>query len=295
MRGSASVGPLFLVVQGAAGRSGPSQLEDELKLQRHLVEKPWGRSLIPPIFGQTNGRRVGEIWFEAPDGVDLPFLLKYIFTSEKLSVQVHPNDDQARERGGVRGKSECWYILDAEPGATIALGLRKTISSSELRESAASGHLDELMDWKPVEAGDFFYVPAGTIHAIGAGITLLEFQQNADLTYRLFDYGRPRELHLEDALAVSLAGPYYRECSGPTGTSDTILVNGPIFTLIRASSGAELLTRMEDHLRWVAPLAGSVRAGQEIASAGECLLVDSGVELELSPATVLLCGAEGSV
>lgn len=266
-----------------------------MKLQRHLVEKPWGRSLIPPIFGQTNGRRVGEIWFEAPDGADLPFLLKYIFTSEKLSVQVHPNDDQARERGGVRGKSECWYILDAEPGATIGLGLRKTISSSELRESAASGHLDELMDWKPVEAGDFFYVPAGTIHAIGAGIALLEFQQNADLTYRLFDYGRPRELHLEDALAVSLAGPYYRECSGPTGTSDTILVNGPIFTLIRASSGAELLTRMEDHLRWVAPLAGSVRAGQEIASAGECLLVDAGVGLELSAATVLLCGAEGSI
>ena len=164
-----------------------------MKLQRHLIDKPWGRNLIPPIFGATNGRRVGEIWFEPPYAADLPLLLKYIFTSEKLSVQVHPSDEQARARGGVRGKSECWYILEAEPGATIGLGLRKAISSVELRESAAAGHLEELIDWKPVKAGDFFYVPAGTIHAIGAGIGLLEFQQNADLTYRLFDYGRPRE------------------------------------------------------------------------------------------------------
>lgn len=222
-------------------------------------------------------------------------LLKYIFTSEKLSVQVHPNDEQARARGGARGKSECWYILEAEPGATIGLGLRKAISPAELRESAATGYLEELIDWKPVGPGDFFYVPAGTIHAIGAGISLVEFQQNADVTYRLFDYGRPRELHVEDAVAVSLATPYYHECSGKAGTSDTILVNGPIFTLMRASSGAEMLSRIKDRRRWVTPLAGSVRAGQETASAGECLLVDAGVELELSPATLLLCGAEGSI
>lgn len=266
-----------------------------MKLQRHLVEKPWGRTLIPPIFGSTNGRRVGEIWFEAPDGADLPFLLKYIFTSEKLSVQVHPNDDQARARGGARGKSECWYILEAEPGATIGLGLRKALSRAELKESAITGHLEQLMDWKPVEPGDFFYVPAGTVHAIGGGISLLEFQQNADVTYRLFDYGRPRELHLEDALAVSLAGPYHDRSSGPSGTSDTILVNGPIFTLVRISSGGDMLDRMTDRRRWVTPLEGLVRAGQETASAGECLLVDPGIELELSPITVLLCGAEGSV
>lgn len=251
--------------------------------------------IIPSIFGSTNSRQVGEIWFEAPDGADLPFLLKYIFTSEKLSVQVHPNDDEARARGGVRGKSECWYILEAEPGATIGLGLRKAMSPSELQESAVTGDLEQLVDWKPVEAGDFFYVPAGTIHAIGAGISLVEFQQNADVTYRLFDYGRPRELHVEDAVAVSLAAPYNHECSGASGTSDTILVNGPIFTLMRVSSGAEMVAPMSDRLRWVTPLEGSVRAGQETASAGECLLVDAGLELELSPATVLLCGAEGAV
>ena len=266
-----------------------------MKLQRHLVEKPWGRTLIPSIFGSTNGRRVGEIWFEAPGGADLPFLLKYIFTNEKLSVQVHPNDDQARARGGVRGKSESWYILEAEPGATIGLGLRKALSPAELRESAATGHLEELLDWKPVEPGDFFYVPAGTIHAIGAAISLVEFQQNADVTYRLYDYARPRELHLEDAVAVSLAGPYRDPSSGPSGTSDTILVNGPIFTLARVSSGGDMLSRMTDRRRWVTPLEGFVRAGQETASAGECLLVDAGVELELSPGTALLCGAEGAV
>jgi mannose-6-phosphate isomerase len=236
---------------------------------------------------------VGEVWFEAPDGDRLPLLLKFIFTSERLSVQVHPNDEQARARGGVSGKSECWYILDACKGATLGLGLRQAIPVTELREAAVGGYLEELLDWKPVSAGDFFYVPAGTIHAIGAGITLLEFQQNADVTYRLFDYGRPRELHLEEALAVATAAPYDQDVSGPSGACDSILVNGPIFTLMRVSSGGQMLGRIADRRRWVAPLSGFVRAGQETGSAGECLLVDAGLELELGPGTVVLCGAEG--
>ncbi len=247
------------------------------------------------MFGQTSGRRIGEIWFDGPNSAKLPLLVKYIFTSERLSVQVHPDDVQARERGLRRGKSECWYILEAQPGARLGLGLREETSVAKLREAAAAGFLDELMDWKAVRAGDFFYVPAGTIHAIGGGITLLEFQQNADVTYRLYDYGRPRELHLEEALAVSTTAPYDQDGSGPSGDSDSILVNGPIFSLMRVSSHGQMLASIVDRRRWLAPLNGHVRAGRDRASAGECLLVDAGVEVELSSDAALLCGAEGAI
>ena len=268
---------------------------EQLKLERHLIEKPWGRTNVPTSFGATNGRRIGEIWFEAPNGAHPPLLVKYIFTSEKLSVQVHPNDEQARERGLARGKSECWYILEAEPGATLGLGLRQSMPTAELREAAIGGYLEDLLDWKPVTAGDFFYVPAGTIHAIGAGVTLIEFQQNADVTYRLYDYGRPRELHLEEALAVSVADTYHQDHSSPTSNDDGILVNGPIFTLMRVSSDRELLASLAARRRWVVPLTGYVRAEEETASAGECLLLDAGGDFEFGPATMILCGAEGSI
>src|SRR5947199_2014141 len=177
-----------------------------MKLATRQVEKPWGRTALPPPFGDIGGRRIGEIWFEGPG--DLPLLAKYIFTSEKLSVQVHPDDEAARERGLRRGKSECWYIIDAEPGAVLGLGLKEEISREALRAAAHEGSIEALMDWVPVAAGDFHFVPAGTVHAIGAGIALLEFQQASDVTYRLYDYGRPRALHLDDAVAVAHCGPY---------------------------------------------------------------------------------------
>ena len=100
------------------------------------------------MFDPPAGERIGEVWFT--DGADLPLLAKYIFTSEKLSVQVHPNDEQARARGLARGKSECWYILEAEPGATLGLGLTRAIDSEELRAAALDGSIEQLMDWRPV-------------------------------------------------------------------------------------------------------------------------------------------------
>ena len=266
-----------------------------MKLERRQVEKPWGRTDIPGLFGETNGRRIGEVWFEAPADTDPPLLLKYIFTSEKLSIQVHPDNQQARVHGLLGGKSECWYIVEAEKDAVVGLGLRERIDSSTLREAALDGSIEVLMDWKPVKAGDFFYVPGGTIHAIGSGITLLEFQQNADVTYRLYDYGRPRELHLEEALAVARADPYARDDLSPPGHFDGILVNGPIFTLMRISSEYEMLASMADRRRWIAPLRGQVFAGADCASAGECLLVEANVRLELNSETMLLCGAEGMI
>jgi mannose-6-phosphate isomerase len=176
-------------------------------LPRHFVEKPWGRTDLPVIFAGTTGRRIGEVWFDKPDEA-LPLLVKWLFTSERLSVQVHPNDAQARKVGVLHGKEECWFIVAAESGATVGIGTRRALSPEEFRDTSLSGEIERLIDWKPAKPGDFWFIPAGTVHAIGAGIKLVEIQQNSDMTYRLYDYGRPRELHLAESLSVSKPEPY---------------------------------------------------------------------------------------
>lgn len=270
--------------------------EPSLQLRTSLVEKPWGRTKLPPPFGSTNGCRIGEIWFEHPGPSDLPLLAKYIFTTEKLSVQVHPDDEQARARGLDRGKSECWYILDTEPDAVIGAGLIRPASPGEIRAAALDGSIEKLIDWRPVLPGDFIYVPAGTIHAIGAGISMLEFQQNSDVTYRLYDYGRPRELHLDDGVAVSNPAfrweKNFRETGGP---ADCVLMDGPHFSLVRASPNGRVADLLSDRLRWVMPLQGSVTADGLAASAGECMLAEAGTSLSLSNSALVLIGAEGSL
>jgi mannose-6-phosphate isomerase len=129
--------------------------------------------------------------------------VKFIFTSEPLSVQVHPNDAFAAAHEGSRGKTEMWYVMRAEPGARLAIGFRESISPERLREAAVSGEIERLLNWMEVEAGDAFFIPAGTVHAIGAGLALCEIQEHSDVTYRLYDYGRPRELHLDQAIQVA--------------------------------------------------------------------------------------------
>ena len=203
--------------------------------------------LYPPVPGRP--QRIGEVWLSGNDncvangplagktlreltsacGASLlgdgshlnhpsgeptfPLLVKFLFTTDKLSVQVHPPDsDAARQRSW--GKTEMWHILRAAPGARLAVGFRKDLppeslaNADYLREAARSGAIEQMLDWQEVRAGETFFVPAGTVHAIGAGLTLCEIQQNSDITYRLYDYnrpgtdGRPRPLHLEQALEV---------------------------------------------------------------------------------------------
>jgi mannose-6-phosphate isomerase len=169
-------------------------------------EKVWGSPDTEPWCRNPEGRTIGEIWFAASDSV--PLLVKLLFTSDNLSVQVHPdNDYAAKHHDGSRGKTEMWHVLRAEPGAKIALGLREKVTAEELREAALTGAIKDLLDWIPVRPSDTFFIPAGTIHAIGGGIALCEVQQLSDITYRLFDYGRDRELHLEHAMAVSHREP----------------------------------------------------------------------------------------
>lgn len=234
------------------------------------------------MFDAPRGRKIGEVWFT--DGVELPLLTKYIFTSERLSIQVHPDDEQARARGLPQGKTECWYIIEAEPGATLGLGLTRELSADQLRQSALDGSIEELIDWRPVNAGDFFFVPAGTVHAIGGGISLLEFQQNVDVTYRLYDYGRPRELHLDDGIAVARPEPYADSLAKHVLPADEqTLVDGPHFILMHSRRDV-----LADRQRWVMPLAGSVRSGSEVASAGDCLLLEPGDVLEPTDARMLI-------
>src|SRR3546814_5009861 len=122
-----------------------------------------------------------------PDGSEPELLVKYLFTNENLSIQVHPDDEGAKARGYPRGKDEAWVVLEADPGATIAIGTRRVMTREELREAALNGTIEAVMFWKSVKAGDVFYSPAGTVHAIGEGLPLVEIQQNVDLTYRLWE------------------------------------------------------------------------------------------------------------
>ncbi len=144
----------------------------------------------------------GEMLLGASGEAEFPLLVKLLFPNDKLSVQVHPDDAHAQAMGQPRGKTECWYVLEAEPGATIALGLKRGATADVVRAAIAAGTMEDWMEWVPVSVGDMVFVDAGTVHAIGPGVVLLETQQTSDTTFRMYDYGRPRELHVEQALRV---------------------------------------------------------------------------------------------
>ncbi len=191
------------------------------RLAPKFSERIWGRPNLRPWYESTGtDALVGEAWLTGPECLvetgemegqtlatvmgdwEFPLLVKMLFPNEKLSVQVHPDDAQAQAMGQARGKTECWYVLEAEPGATVMLGLKPGAGPEETRAAVAAGTMEQLMEHVPVSVGDMVFVDAGTVHAIGPGVVLLETQQTCDVTYRLYDYGRPRELHLEQGLGV---------------------------------------------------------------------------------------------
>ncbi len=266
-------------------------------LATHRVEKPWGRMRLYPGFPDPAADQdpVGEIWFQTPGDATPDLLIKYLFTSEKLSVQVHPNDEQAHAAGLPRGKDECWVILDAEPDSTIALGTKEPVSREQLREAALDGSIEHLLDWKPVKAGDFFYSASGTIHAIGAGITLIEVQQNSETTYRLYDYGRPRELHLDEGIAVSEPVPYEpHPMPGRVEADRTILVEGPKFVLERWPGGHRAITLPEGVTGWLIPVRGEGVVDGVAWRAGDCLTVEGNAQIEAEVGSDLLFAYPGT-
>jgi len=247
-------------------------------LVMRMVEKPWGCDVLPEPFSAPTGQRIGEVWFEPPP--ELPGLLvKYIFTSEKLSVQVHPSDAQTLAAGlGRAGKEECWLVIAAQPGATLGIGFADSHDPETLRAAAQDGSIEQLLTWHPVSPGDFFYIPAGTVHAIGAGVSLIEVQQNSDITYRLYDYGRPRELHLDQGLAVALGIPHppaLRRTLPTTGAVE--LVAGPLFRLARGDGPVSSTLRADFSAgpALVIPLHGAMRLAGQPIQPGACLLAES--------------------
>jgi len=246
-----------------------------------VVHKPWGVRDLQPWSGlDASGEAIGELWFERANKPALTpaLLLKLLFTSEPLSIQVHPDDTFARAMGMPNGKSEAWYILSVEPDARIGVGLKHRITPQQLRASIQNGSIEELIHWRPVAKGDVIYIPAGTIHAIGAGIVLAEIQQRSDTTFRLFDFGRQRELDEDNGVAVAHPWPLPAPCNPTRLTTErTVLIASRHFVLERVelpeNSSWALLADPET---WILALGGHAAIGLTAASIGQAIFVGGG-------------------
>lgn len=179
-----------------------------MRLKPLPQQRIWGTIDTEPWFPNPEGNFIGEVWFDVPESC--PLLVKFLFTSDNLSVQVHPGD-----RDGQRGKTEMWHVVRADEGAQVAVGVKRAVTIDELRAACSSRAILDLLRWVPARAGDTFFIPAGTVHALGAGLVVCEIQQNSDCTYRLYDFERGRELHLDEGLAVSTLTPYEGRVSLP--------------------------------------------------------------------------------
>jgi len=250
------------------------------RLQLRFLEKVWGSTILEPLYPNHAGK-IGEVWFEADH--PLPLLVKFLFTTDKLSVQVHPKDDYAAVHHNSRGKTEMWYVVAAEPGAQVAVGFHEPISRERLREASVTGEIERLLQWYDAKPGDTFFLPAGTVHAIGGGLVLCEIQQYSDITYRLYDYGRPRELHLDQGVEVSDLGPAHPRSKAREG----LLVECPYFTTHLLHGGGELPGGKE----WMlAVIRGSGSIGGQPVKAGEGFYVPAG-NVRIEGDVDVLCGA----
>jgi mannose-6-phosphate isomerase len=184
---------------------------------------------LASLFEEAHASLLGP-WAASPTS---PLLIKVLFAREKLSVQVHPDDLMARKYGNPRGKTECWYCLAAEPHAAVALGLKPGIALTQVQAQIRDGTLESSLNVVPVSAGDMIFVDAGTVHAIWPGPILLETQQNCDLTYRMFDYGRPRELHVEKSLEATKLVTRAGKIAPQAFADRTILINADYFHVER--------------------------------------------------------------
>lgn len=285
-----------------------------VRLLPRFVERVWGTRALAPWFPDA-AVDTGEVWLTSDEnetstggslrtlmerggeavlgravrpafGGRFPILVKFLFTREKLSVQVHPDDVYGEAHEGSPGKTEMWYVLRAEADSTIAAGFRAPITAERLRESVRDGSVEGELKWWPAKAGQAYFVPARTVHAVGAGVVICEIQQNSDVTYRLWDYGRPRELHVEPSLAVAELGPH----EGPVEPAGDVLASCPYFRTERVDVDGELSWRGDGerfHLLVV------TRGEGHLAAEGESWPVRAG-ECWLAPAACGEYGVSGS-
>lgn len=252
-------------------------------MQPGFDPRPWGTQDLSPIYPNHKfAEKIGEAWLSgddckvangpltgktlaqlgeeyrrqlvgdaARDARRFPLLLKFLFPHEKLSVQVHPDDAQAVRVGQPWGKTECWYVAHAKPGSQIALGLRPGVSAAQLEKAIHENRAEDLLNWINVYTGDMIYVAGGTVHTLGPGSVIVETQQQSDTTYRLYDYGRPRELHLKDGMAAVKekvrSGKVVRPAPAQVGQKNRqeSLIGAPYFVVDRfeAKEPLQLTTR----------------------------------------------------
>jgi mannose-6-phosphate isomerase len=311
-----------------------------LLLLPEFHERPWGARHLAPIYDRrAEAEPIGEAWLTgdecrvangplqgqtlselarrygaelageaAPQAGRFPLLIKFLFPREKLSVQVHPDDEGARRIGEPCGKTECWYVVAADRGAQVGLGLKPGVTRADLGRAIAETRAEELLNWVELRPGDMVYVDAGTVHAIGPGSILVETQQNSDTTYRLYDYGRGRELHVREGLAATKektgAGKVVRAENAPAGglqlapgNARTPLVASPCFVVEKlvvqqpqefhppqGKTSAQIFVGLEG--------CGVVEAAGEAISfnRGECVVIPAALpEFTVRPQWTLEC------
>lgn len=244
------------------------------------LRRPWGvLDLSPWNRAANDGLSTGEVWYERPGkpATAPSLLLKLLFTSQPLSIQVHPDDVHAKSMGLANGKTEVWYVLSAAPGAKVALGLKQQVTPQQLRGAVDDGSIADLVVWRAVSANDVISVPAGTIHAIGAGLVIAEVQQRSDATFRLFDYGRGRELHVERAIAVANTGRADVQVRPSRLTDERmLLVSNPHFVFERVDlAPAEIWSLEAERETWLLALDGDAVAGSFNIGKGDAIFAHS--------------------
>lgn len=288
-----------------------------LLLNPDFRERVWGARDLAPIYNkQAEKEPIGEVWLTGEDctvangplagrklqdlareyGRDLvgeaapqadrfPLLIKFLFPREKLSVQVHPDDEGARRLGQPCGKTECWYVLAAEPGAQVGLGLKPGVTRDEFERAIRDTRAEQLMNWIDIQPGELIYVDAGTVHAIGPGSILVETQQNSDTTYRLYDYGRPREIHVAQGLRAMKEKTRAGKAAPVQNGGGLRLIESPCFVVERFRSTKPMAFAADQGKSSVqivvATAGGGVveAAGQEVAfTRGEAVVVPAAVQ-----------------
>ena len=223
---------------------------------------------------------------------DFPILIKFIDARDDLSVQVHPTADYCRRTGRGQSKTECWYIIDCDPGASLLLGFREEISEAEFRKAIAENTLTDLVQRVPVRPGDFFFIESGTLHAICKGILLAEVQESSNTTYRIYDYGRtgadgkPRELHVDDAVAVTRRAPFVQPsfCKGEGLYKEgkTLLADCPLFRVWHVQTAGDYRDEAgEDSFVSLLVMEG----GGSLTCCGETLALQKGASVFLPAGT----------
>ena len=275
-----------------------------IRLEPIFRERVWGRENLLPYFPDADGdkNRIGEVWFTFEENLTssgktlgellrlcpetlgtaadpqhpgiCPLLVKLLFTTERLSVQVHPDDTYAHLHHQCLGKTEAWYVMDSQLPGEVAIGFREPLSAEKLREASLSGEIETLLEWRKVSRGDVVFTPAGTVHAIGAGCTICEIQENSDITYRLYDYGRPRELHLDHGTKVSDLGPHaHTPETKSLGTGREELLACDYFRIEKLAPKEPIIVGKQPYYLILVCVEGQGTLGDEPAKAGEAFLI----------------------